>query len=378
MSSESLEMDPELAKRLLIEGGTFVIFNVPDETDFGIDLKSWSTGVNFKGIKMIPKGLHFIHYSATDKYGGTAPKVGFFYIFKQSEFLVKRWDKKEERVDSDVASAESINRLKENIKELDRYLGVYPYDLWKPWCDLTDKINERIIERCQPECGFVCSALELVNTSDACRPKGTDLSDKTRKSIGATLEDKEKNLLPDLKPKPGTELRLTEIPEKLYPADATPSEITKHSLDTSYAFNTILNKLEDPMDIIGELQLAFVSFLVGQSLEAFEHWKKLVSIICAVDTLIPNKRAIYVEFLKNIENQLNYVPEEVLCDIVANNNFIYHNLRKLFTSIESNEEIDDRLKSMAERMKERLTDKFLWDFENLCEDEDAPVVVDLN
>lgn len=32
-----------------------------------------------------------------------------------------------------------------------------------------------------------------------------------------------------------------------------------------------------PGDLVGELQFSFLCFLVGQSLEAFEHWKQLVS-----------------------------------------------------------------------------------------------------
>lgn len=137
--------------------------------------------------------------------------------------------------------------------------------------------------------------------------------------------------------------------------------------------------LFSPMEIIGEMQLAFVCFLAGQSLESFEHWKGLVSLICKADSLISKRRNVFAEFLKVLEVQLAFVPEDVLCDIVASNNFVYNNLRKLFANIESNADIDDRLKSLATRMKEKLTKKFLWDFKNLQEEEDdeAPVVVSL-
>lgn len=63
MSSDtSIEMDQDLAKRLLVEGATLVILDVPIGTDIGIDIKSWNSGENFRGIKMIPPGFHFIHY----------------------------------------------------------------------------------------------------------------------------------------------------------------------------------------------------------------------------------------------------------------------------------------------------------------------------
>lgn len=48
---------------------------------------------------------------------------------------------------------ETVQRLKDNFKELDRFLGVYPFDMWKKWKDLTSKIDKAIIDRCAPECG---------------------------------------------------------------------------------------------------------------------------------------------------------------------------------------------------------------------------------
>ncbi len=55
-------MDPALSRRLFAEGGTLVLFDVPEGTEIGIDYKSWNTGPKFKGIKMIPPGFHFIYY----------------------------------------------------------------------------------------------------------------------------------------------------------------------------------------------------------------------------------------------------------------------------------------------------------------------------
>ncbi|KZC07052.1 PREDICTED: protein AAR2 homolog [Dufourea novaeangliae] len=378
MASESIDLDQDLAQRLLVEGATLVVLNVPSGTELGIDLKSWNTADTFKGIKMIPPGFHYVHYSAVNEFGESAPKIGFLHTFTKSEFVVKRWDAKAEDLSSEAVSDETVQRLKDNLKDLDRYLGCYPYDVWKQWKDLTNHISPTLVERCSPLCGFVQSALELEHCSDAMRPRG-GVSSPKRKRSGITVEEKEEELLPDLKPKPGTELRLSKVPNKNYPDGASPSEITKHSLDSSYALETLLKELPQPMEIIGEMQLAFVCFLVGQSLDAFEHWKKLVSFICGADSAIPQRRGIYMEFMKALEIQLTHVPEEILCDIVANNNFVYYNLRKLFANIEANSDIDGRLKCHASRFRSRLSTKFSWDFSNLQDDsdDDAPVVVSL-
>ena len=58
----SVEVDQAFAQQLFNEGAALVLLNVPPKTEIGIDLKSWNTGEKFKGIKMIPPGLHFVYY----------------------------------------------------------------------------------------------------------------------------------------------------------------------------------------------------------------------------------------------------------------------------------------------------------------------------
>ncbi|KAG8041908.1 hypothetical protein G9C98_007212 [Cotesia typhae] len=379
-SKEPCEMTQEVAKVLFKRGGTLVVMDMPPGTDFGIDLKSWTTGSNFKGIKMIPPGLHFIHYSAKDEFNESAPRVGFFHIFKEQDFLVKRWDNKETDMSSQPIEEEVIERIKINHKELDKFLGPYPYDVLNQWKELTSKVSDNILERCQPLTGYVRSALELENYDNEMRLKESNKTQLRRRESGLSVEAKEELLLPNLKQKKGTELRFTEVPERNYPDDATPAEITEYSLDSSYALSSTIQKMKDQSEIIGELQLAFVCFLIGQSFEAFEHWKKLIALICGADKAISSRRSIYVDFLHTIEIQLSHAPEDILCDIVTDNNFVYYHLRKLFATIEINPEVEGRLKSEAARLQVRLTNQFSWDFSNLQQEEfdEAPVVVAIN
>ena len=57
-----MAMDQERAKKLFDYGATFVFLDVPEGSEFGMDCNVWSVGPNFKGVKMIPPGLHFIHF----------------------------------------------------------------------------------------------------------------------------------------------------------------------------------------------------------------------------------------------------------------------------------------------------------------------------
>lgn len=126
-------MDPEEAKRLFSEGAVFVLLNVPEGTEFGIDFKSWNVGEKFRGLKMIPKGIHYIYYSAVNNYQETSFRSGFFHNFRQGEFVVKKWDKEKEEISLEEVSETEIVQLKENIVHLDNFLGPYPYEILEKW-----------------------------------------------------------------------------------------------------------------------------------------------------------------------------------------------------------------------------------------------------
>lgn len=50
MACEGVEMNQNVAQRLLVEGATLIVLNVPIGTELGIDLKSWNTADNFKAL----------------------------------------------------------------------------------------------------------------------------------------------------------------------------------------------------------------------------------------------------------------------------------------------------------------------------------------
>lgn len=59
---EQTSISNELALNLLKDGGTFIFLDAPVGMEFGVDMKSWTTGEKFKGVKMIPPGPHFLYY----------------------------------------------------------------------------------------------------------------------------------------------------------------------------------------------------------------------------------------------------------------------------------------------------------------------------
>ncbi|XP_046407251.1 protein AAR2 homolog isoform X2 [Ischnura elegans] len=390
-STSKVEIGQEVARQMLVEGAVLIILDMPIGTEFGIDLKSWNTGEKFKGVKMIPPGLHFVFYSPVNEYGDSAPRSGFFYCFNKSEFLVRKWDSSTESLSEEVGSPEEVARFKKNILNMDKFLGAYPLDVWKTWKTLTNKISDKLVKQFTPELGLIKSALELIpcTKTETGKVNGRRINCRNYTSL-ATLEEKENALLPQMKPFPGTELRFTAIPEQHFPPGASPSEITRHSLDSSYVLEKMLSCCDRPSDLLGEVQFSFVCFLVGHSLEAFEHWMQLVGIVCRAEEALVQHSTFFSEFMSTLELQLvsscgdDSVPGGLLADVVTGKNAIYAALRALFLNIREGDSVDTRLKARALHLKEQLTNVMGWDFGPDEAEEDevesgeyAPVIVEL-
>lgn len=63
------------------------------------------------------------------------------HYFHKKEFLVKMWDKTTEDISKDELVDETIQRLKDNLFNLDRQLAPYPYEIWQKWKLLTSQIS---------------------------------------------------------------------------------------------------------------------------------------------------------------------------------------------------------------------------------------------
>jgi len=419
------KMDPDTARRLFEVGANLFLFDIPINTEVGVDLNSWNTGPNFKGIKMIPPGVHFVYWSSVSKEGQVAPRSGFFHDFRPKEILAKRYNAINETIE-DISDSEEIQRLEYNLKNFDSNLGAYPYDSWKKWVSLTNKISAVTIKRLEPTSGLIHSVTELIpevhkSHSKASGKRETAMSNdismepreyllkptdadmdttsstsevSTRRSL--TEEDRENERLPKMQCNPRMTIRYTEIPAQ-YPSKSTPAEITKHSMDSTYQLNRYLDVFKrlygDAVsscmsdrsqvdEVLGELQFSFICFLVGQNYDSFEQWKLLLKMFCTSDEALASHTHLYMTFINDLHFQIREVPQDFFVDIISSNNFLVSLLSTLFTLVRDNSQIDSKLKQRMDKFKTSLCLKFNWDFSEIddgeeLDEEDRPVVVEI-
>ncbi|CAL1605685.1 unnamed protein product [Knipowitschia caucasica] len=378
-SSSSMDMDPDVARNLFVEGATLVLLGVPRGTELGIDCKSWQVGPKFRGVKMIPPGLHFLHYSSVNSPScgnEIGPKTGRFLTLKQREILLANWDAKEEDLDFSASQNEDeVSKIRENLQELDPHLGPYPYDVLRKWVSLTDRINEEVATKLQPLSGRVCAFSDVIPEVQLTHTK--DRAEQPRNDTACQSMREGLDRLPKMKLREGTELRFSTVPNKTYPPGATPAEITQCSLDHSYALDIFLEKhyQAQPLNLLGELQFAFVCFILGNVYEGFEHWKSLLGLLCRSEDAMRKRKDLYLGLIAVLYHQLGEIPPDFFVDIVSQNNFLTSTLQDFF-QFASGPGVDGMLRKRAEKFKAHLTKKFRWDFDADLDD-CAPVVVDL-
>ena len=58
--------------------------------------------------------------------------------------------------------------------------------------------------------------------------------------------------------------------------------ITQMNLDKTHILNCLIDNLpeKNPLQIIGELQFAFITFVLGENFESFEQWTSLIILLC--------------------------------------------------------------------------------------------------
>lgn len=371
-------MDSETAKVLFKEGAVFILQDLPEGSEFGIDYNAWTVGPKFRGVKMIPPGIHFVYYSSSNAIGQTGMRTGFFYNFKQREVVVKKWDIRAEDINQEEITQEEYQRIVSNMQELDQYLGAYPYENYKKWVSQTSHITVPLLSRLKPECGTIYSVAQFESIASNSQSRLLAEQNKTEQMKSEEHSSKkEKDCLPNLKTIQGTEIRFSRIPKRLYPEGSTPQQITKHSMDSSYRLQSVLSECYQghPTGILGEMQFAFICFLIGHVYDAFDQWKRLVHLLCTCEEELNNKPDLFIDMISVLYFQVHEIPEDFFVDIVSANNFLTTTLQQLFSNTESGNG-NSKLQERARKFKEHLTKKFKWDFSLEADEDDDPVIVE--
>lgn len=389
-------MDPEKALELVKQGASLLLLDVPQYTLLGIDTQFFTVGPVFKGIKMIPPGPHFVYYSSASRDGKEfAPITGFFINAGPSEVIVRRWDQQEERLVK--VSEEEEGRFCEGVKslEFDRYLGPYNQSQFGEWKRLSNYLTNDVIERIEPiggEISVSCESEMIRKGPKTVNERALDEQLKTSKFSTSTSIDNSR--------KRGC--YYTAIPHLIKHRGMNREELTSLNLDKTELLESILAKDYGGSEelLLGELQFAYIAFLMGQSLEAFFQWKSLTSLLLScIKAPFYTRSQLFTKFIKVIYHQLEYGlvkgREEAsngtgsLLDEswFSADSFLHRHCKDFLLLVQDAPVVDGDLLTWTRKLKELLESNLGWEFQrNIAvdglhfdeDDEFAPVVENLD
>ncbi|XP_058442736.1 protein AAR2 homolog [Malaya genurostris] len=362
-------MSPETALKLFENCAFLIIAGVPPGTEFGIDLKSFYVGEDFRGVKLIPEGVHFVYCSCRGPYGDMAPRVGFIHFFKRGEILIREWDNNTEelrhRVHDHIET--ELQNIKRNLRSLDGYLAPYDYDGYVKWSKLSANITEETIRRHSPDSGIIRNTIELLSCSDADRPRGVN-SEATSPRSRIRMSVDAEELLPKLKAVPGTTPKFTCLPHRC-PEGASPAEVSMHYIDSIAAVEMLLSNREK--EFFEEIEFTFVLFVCCHSIEALNHWRKILLLLSNSEKAVEKYKGFYKNYLTVLQYQLVELPIELMEQ--TQNNTVYLDVKRLVLNC-----YQAGITSVAQQLEKSVRETLLWKFDNLFEEDpdDMPTIVE--
>ncbi|PUZ46154.1 hypothetical protein GQ55_7G027400 [Panicum hallii var. hallii] len=307
--------------------------------------------------------------------------------------MVRKWDAQEERLinlseEEEIRYSEAVRRF-----EFDDQLGPYNLDSYGDWKQLSSYLSQSAIERLEPIGGQITIALESSWMDKA--PQ----SDMERRLMEQLRESKFAKNAPVQAERRGC--YYTSIPASVKHKNVSGGDLTALNLDKTSLLESVLAKNYQGQEdlLLGELQFAFIAFMMGQSLEAFMQWKALVSLLLSCsEAPLHTRTNLFVKFLRTFYYQLKHgfqrtqdsrsedVGSSLFLDEAwfSRDIFLYRLSKDFFTVVFEAPVVDGDLLSWARKLKTLLETTFGWDLEdnavNLIDEDDefAPVVVEMD
>ena len=349
-----------------IGSGILAIVGLPTGYNFGLDLRLWQIGEKFTGVRDIPPGIHYVSYSTPDD----EVRQGFFIsTTRDTPMIVRLWDPQIESL-VPVEEPGTLEKLQRDYLNDFRYItGLAPFGTCmdegsqSDWKKATSFLSISLIDRIQP-----VNSLHFRSQQQA--------------GIVKSSQDDRRIFFTDV--------------YRTHPAGAKSAQaVTQFHIDRTSQLDSVLSKenFENDFELIGELQAAFILFLLGQNYDAFVHWRKLMEMFLGCKERGILKHAdLFTALAKSLQFQVKQLPEDFLFDSGITDDDVPHRKHEknvfilpllsqfvitcsddvLVNEVALQREVQELDKLMSEKYGDEWTSIF-----NPEELDDPPVIVDL-
>lgn len=247
--------------------------NNPDYV-IGIDTAFFNVNAVFKGLKVIPAGLHLFHYADGDM------RAGKWFEFHDNQVISIYWDCEKEQF---LQKTPDMDRVASEY----HLMVLYPEDL-EVWTSLTRHIKMPNIQAIGPS--------EPITTATPLKEENMVLE--------RTLKSKDPNQV--LLDQASEELSYTIVLFKETEGNSDEQK-TKNALDRSWQLHQLYSSKRL---LLSELQMSFVYFCVLGNLCSCTQWTTLLRLVLLSEAFLHENTEVANYFLELFLAQLKKIPEE--------------------------------------------------------------------
>ncbi|CCH46630.1 hypothetical protein BN7_6225 [Wickerhamomyces ciferrii] len=346
---------------------TTVIFNnIPENWLVGIDLQFFNTNNILKGIKLIPDGIHILHF-AKDQ---SSIRQGFYINAKEGDIILVYWDSQEEKILVDEEIGEiNINKELSKISEYYSFMINYPND--EHWEALTKYINIGQVAFILPKGKKIDSVLTSSDENNLL----LDTLYKSSKSRNLSQDP----IINSIIDQSNEEIKYTMINlDQTIRPNGNSIEKTKDSLDKSWFFQKILNSGFNDNEnlLLSEFQQCYLNMIIFANYSSSIQWLKFLKILFNVKESIQERLNFFENFLDVLTIQFEKFQEDYIDEFI-NEEFLDKSISEFEYTVKEFE-IRSLIKKII-NLKNLLSLKFGIHITGFVEDDDeeAPVIVDI-
>ncbi|CAE7348047.1 Aar2 [Symbiodinium sp. CCMP2592] len=331
------------------------------------------------GVKLVPPGLHYVYSSPRASEDIGLARTGFFLFLKPKDVAVFRWDPEGEELvrpnpDEELRYADGVRSF-----DFDRNLGPYPLELQEPWAELTRHATAELVQKVEPVSGRIRSkraeydahAETKQETEGKAQDQGGE--DGAGDQVMADSVQKVEEVIES-----NGSLFFSTIPKQMRKGRGqTAEETTKLHMDRTLQLEQMLAReySGNELAMLGELQLAYIAFLLGQNADGFDQWRGLLQLLCSCEEAAQRRTELYAELLRAFFAQMSQAPSDLFGDDLTKDNFLGNCTLSL---LEICEEASPKLRKRCGKLRQLVEQKFGLSAQDLALlGEDAPEIVDL-
>ncbi|GAB5354443.1 hypothetical protein AAMO2058_000119300 [Amorphochlora amoebiformis] len=351
--------------------GVIVTVGVPEGSEVGLDLFVRESGPKFSGYRSISRGAHYLYLAPKLECKGMPNGLGLtrnpgeWLWFEPGTVIVRGFDSNRDALATlHQNDTQRIADTLDGVTSFDGHQKALFKTLGDPdhrnsslsrnekWGELTCHISKEVIDRLRPPCFSPLPPPQVGNHQYNLYSRPFEVGDDVLalvpghedKLAGVVLDyavgvsDMVSVRLKELNSTiqiPSRKLELVRPLEKPFyysamygkvPTSAnfrgnlTPEERSMFSMDSSYLFEILFKRhyKNNAGLLLGEIQYAYISSVVGGCVTGLHQWKQLLTLLCNCEKSLERRIELFSELNRILVLQIRFAPKDylVMCGYV--------------------------------------------------------------